>query len=43
LVAPSRHISGELYWGYRLRSVDLPPDSGAQGLGLHFKVTIQAF
>jgi hemolysin activation/secretion protein len=43
LLAPDKHISAQLYWGYRLRRVDLPDGSGAQGLGLSFKINIQAF
>jgi hemolysin activation/secretion protein len=43
LVAPNKHISAQLYSGYRLRHVDIPDDSGAQGLGLHFRIVIQAF
>ena len=43
LIAPSRHISAQLYWGHRLREVVIPDDSGAQGLGLTFKINIQAF
>jgi hemolysin activation/secretion protein len=43
LLAPNKHISAQLYSGYRLRHVDIPGDSGAQGLGLHFRIVIQAF
>jgi len=43
LLAPDKHISAQLYWGYRLRHVDVPDDAGAQGLGLSFKINIQAF
>ena len=43
LVAPSRHFSAQLYWGHRLREVEIPDGSGAQGLGLTFKINIQAF
>lgn len=43
LIEPNRHFSAQLYWGYRLRDVDLPDDAGAQGLGLHFRVNINAF
>ncbi len=43
LVSPNKHISAQLYWGYRLKHVDLPADSGAQGLGLSFQVNVQAF
>jgi hemolysin activation/secretion protein len=43
LIAPNKHISAQLYSGYRLRHVDIPDDSGAQGLGLHFRIVIQAF
>jgi len=43
LVSPNKHISAQLYWGYRLKHVDLPADSGAQGLGISFQVNVQAF
>jgi hemolysin activation/secretion protein len=43
LLAPDKHISAQLYWGYRLRHVDVPDDAGAQGLGLSFRINIQAF
>jgi hemolysin activation/secretion protein len=43
LVAPNRHISAQLYWGYRLRHVEKPADRDPQDLGLHFRVNIQAF
>lgn len=43
LLTANKHVSGELYWGYRLRHADMPPDAGAQGLGISFKVNIQAF
>jgi hemolysin activation/secretion protein len=43
LLAPDKHISAQLYWGYRLRHVEIPDDAGAQGLGLSFRINIQAF
>jgi hemolysin activation/secretion protein len=43
LVEPNKHLSAQLYWGYRLRHVEVPDDSGGQGLGLSFRVNIQAF
>jgi len=43
LVAPNRHISAQLYWGYRLRHVEEPADRDLQDLGLHFRVNLQAF
>jgi len=43
LLAPDKHISAQLYWGYRLRHVEVSDDAGAQGLGLSFKINIQAF
>jgi len=42
LVSPNRHLSLQLYWGYRLKHVDVPDDSGAQGLGLSFRINIEA-
>jgi len=43
LLAPDRHFSAQLYWGYRLREVEKPEDRNAQDLGLHFRINIQAF
>jgi hemolysin activation/secretion protein len=43
LLAPNKHISASLYWGYRLRHVDKPDDEDPQDLGLHFKINIHAF
>ena len=43
LLAPNRHISAQLYWGYRLRHVEEPADRDLQDLGLHFRVNLQAF
>jgi len=43
VVAPNKHVSVEFYWGYRLNHVEIPENSGAQGLGISFKVNIQAF
>jgi len=42
LVAPNKHINAQLYWGYRLRHVEIPNDSGAQGSGISFRINIQA-
>ena len=43
LLTPDRHISAQLYWGYRLREVEKPDDRDVQDLGLHFRINIQAF
>jgi hemolysin activation/secretion protein len=43
LYAPERRVSAQLYWGYRLRDVDIPDDAGGQGLGIHFRINVQAF
>jgi hemolysin activation/secretion protein len=43
LVSPNKHISAEIYWGYRLQNVTIPNDSGLQGDGITLKLTIQAF
>jgi hemolysin activation/secretion protein len=43
LLNANRYISGELYWGYRIRHVQMPSNAGAQGLGISFRVNIQAF
>lgn len=43
LVNPNKHISAQLYWGYRLRKVDEPENAGAQGEGISFRVNLEAF
>ena len=43
LLAPCRYFYAQLYWGYRLRHVDEPPDKDPQDLGLHFRINLQAF
>jgi hemolysin activation/secretion protein len=42
-LAASRHLSAELYWGYRLRDVDIPDDAGLQGHGLGVRIQLNAF
>jgi hemolysin activation/secretion protein len=41
IVSPNKHLSAELYWGYRIVHVDIPSDSGAQGSGITFKINLQ--
>ena len=43
LYSPNRHVSAQLYWGYRLRHVVSPDYRDPQGLGLHFRLVLQAF
>jgi hemolysin activation/secretion protein len=43
LLAPERRVSAQLYWGYRLRDVEIPEDAGGQGLGINFRIVVQAF
>jgi len=43
LLAPERRVSAQLYWGYRLRDVDIPDAAGGQGLGINFRIVFQAF
>jgi hemolysin activation/secretion protein len=43
LLTPEKHISAQVYWGYRFQDVDIPNDSGGQGAGIDFRVNIQAF
>jgi hemolysin activation/secretion protein len=42
LFAPNKYIDAQLYWGYRLRNVDLP-DNNLQDHGITFQVNISAF
>jgi hemolysin activation/secretion protein len=43
LVTPGKHISAQIYWGYRLRHVQMPSSTDAQTLGLDFRVNLMAF
>ena len=43
LLAPCKYFSAQVYWGYRLRDVSIPDDSGLQGHGVDFRVNILAF
>jgi hemolysin activation/secretion protein len=43
LVNPGKHLSAQIYWGYRLHHVQMPSDTDAQTLGLDFRVNIMAF
>jgi hemolysin activation/secretion protein len=43
LASPNKYVSAQLYWGYRLKHVTVPEDSGAQGLGISFRVNVNAF
>jgi len=43
LFTPNKHLSAEVYWGYRLRHVEIPDDAGLQDLGLGFRVNLMAF
>ena len=39
----NKHISAQVYWGYRLNHVEVPDDSGGQGQGFNFRVNFNAF
>ena len=43
LINPVRRFSAEMYWGYRLRSVDVPDNAGGQGIGIGFRMNVWAF
>ena len=43
LITGNKYVSAGLYWGYRLHHVEMPRNAGAQGLGISFRVNIQAF
>jgi hemolysin activation/secretion protein len=43
LFSPDKHISAQVYWGYRLRHVTMPSETDAQTLGLDFRLNIAAF
>jgi len=42
LITPRKYFDAQLYWGYRLRHVELPDDN-PQDLGLTFQVSISTF
>jgi Hemolysin activation/secretion protein len=43
LLAPNKYVNAQLYWGYRLHHIPMPPDKNAQDLGLHFQVNFNLF
>jgi hemolysin activation/secretion protein len=43
LLTPGKHLSAAIYWGYRLRHVDMPSETDAQTLGIDFRLNINAF
>jgi hypothetical protein len=43
LLAPCKHFSAQIYWGYRLRDVEIPDDAGLQGHGLGLRINVMAF
>jgi len=43
LASPNKHFSAQIYWGYRLRHVEIPDDTGLQGYGFNFRININAF
>lgn len=42
LLNPNRHISAQLYWGHPFTNIETPGND-AQDLGLHFRVSFEAF
>lgn len=42
LINPNKYIDAQLYWGYRLKYVELP-DNNPQDLGLTFQINISVF
>ena len=43
LYAPNKYANMQFYWGYRFRDIDMPDDARAQGMGIHFRVQLNAF
>ncbi|HTL59846.1 MAG TPA: ShlB/FhaC/HecB family hemolysin secretion/activation protein [Candidatus Limnocylindrales bacterium] len=43
LFRAGKHLSAEIYWGYRIRDVDVPSNSGLQKEGIGFRVIASAF
>lgn len=40
--APWKYFSAEIYWGYRLREVEIPDKSGLQAHGINFRLNFNA-
>jgi hemolysin activation/secretion protein len=43
LFSPNKHASAQIYWGYRLRHIERPDEARAQGVGIGFKINVDAF
>jgi hemolysin activation/secretion protein len=43
LLSPSEHFTAQIYWGYRLRDIDVPDDAGLQGYGFGIRLNLMAF
>jgi len=43
IITPNRHINAQLYWGYRLRHLEIIDHKDPQDYGLHFRVNIDLF
>lgn len=43
LFKAGKHFSAEVYWGYRIRDVEVPSNSGLQKQGINFRVIASAF
>ena len=43
LLTPAKQFSAQIYWGYRLRDVEVPDDAGLQGHGVGLRVNLMAF
>jgi hemolysin activation/secretion protein len=43
LLSPGQHFSAQIYWGYRLRDLDVPDESGLQGYGVGLRLNFMAF
>jgi hemolysin activation/secretion protein len=42
LLTPCNNVSAQLYWGHRLREIQLP-DNNPQDYGITFQVNVSAF
>lgn len=43
LISPARHFTAQMYWGYRLRDVEIPDKTGLQGYGVGVRINVMAF
>jgi len=43
LLSPGKHFSAQIYWGYQLRDLEMPDETGLQGYGVGLRLNLMAF